>query len=96
MNITTNGNSVTERFDGGKATVAIYGEFDGATVQLQANFGGTTWVTIQNDSGENVEFTENSCKNLEIAGCNLRAVTANGGGSLDLIVLIKKIFENTR
>jgi len=94
MNIKTNGNSESIRFDGGKATVAVYGDFGGAIVTLQASFGGT-WVTIMDDLGDDIEFTKDTCRNLEIAGCNLRAVVT-GGSTINLAFLIQPIFNNPR
>lgn len=96
MNITSNGNSDPTFFSGGKLTVAIYGTFDTASVSLEANFNGDEWIPIQNDVGETVTFTSESCRNLEIAACNLRAVTSGGGGSLDLNVLFQKIYNDLR
>lgn len=83
LEISANGNSDALNLTSGTHTVQVAGTFDGATVTLQANLGNG-W----SDLGDEAQFTDAGVVNLQLSACTLRAVTADGGGSLDITVTV--------
>ena len=87
----TNASSTSTAFvyAGGEKTVAIYGDFDGGTVKIQASLaeGSSNFIYLKDNSGADLAFTEVSIFKLDIGKCQIRFIST--GHSSDLSVTIK-------
>lgn len=64
---------------GGTGTFWAWGEFDGATVALEASPDGENWFTV----GQSVSFDERGIAAFALGPCRLRAtITDAGEGTL--------------
>lgn len=74
--------------DGGEHTVVVWGaNFGGGTVTIELSpDDGTTWITLQDWSLTNVDFTANEARMIGALGqgLKLRAVLSGSAGASDV------------
>lgn len=94
MNLSADGSTPTQSWDGGLGTVAVAGTFGSGTIKLEASFdNGTTWIPV----GTDVEFTATGMGNFHLPACNLRC-TLSGATSPDidiwLVETVSRVEDN--
>lgn len=71
----TSGSSTAIEWQGGTGTFWAWGEFDGATVALEASPDGEIWFSL----GEPVSFSDKGVAAFALGPCRLRARIADAG-----------------
>lgn len=94
MDVVLTSNGSTGHFPHtGLVTFATFGTFSGATVTPETSFdGGTTWIAIEDSSGDSLEHTADRVTNIEIGTCILRATLSSAGGGTS----VRVVFNNVR
>lgn len=85
-NATANGPGTEMDVPGGDLVVVIWGNFDGATVTLEASPDNSTWITLTRTDGSAASYTVNTVDLVDriATGMQVRANLASAGGSTDL------------
>ncbi len=79
-------------YNGGERTFAIYGDWDGATVKLQASFNdGTNWIYLSDSEGAQLAFTDDAIFRINMGSCKVRFVQTGGNEAVDGTSLIVKV-----
>lgn len=93
LEFTPTATTAAQVWRGGDATVFVQaGNFNSATVKIQASYdGGTTWV----DLGADGSFTANGVSNMNLASGELRFNVA-GGTPTTPTAFVRGIFDTTR
>lgn len=83
--ITANGASSTEAWAGGKGTLTLGGEFDGASARVEfSTNSGTTWFPIEDEALDAMALQKPKAFNFELPSCDLRVFVVGAGASTDL------------
>lgn len=70
--------------DGAIKTYAVWGNFGGGTVTLQASpDNGSTWITLKKSDGSDANFTSNSIEIIDVMknGLKIRATLSGSTGA---------------
>jgi len=78
------GSSAAIDWQGGTGTFWAWGEFDGATVMLEASPDGEIWFTV----GEPVCFGERGLAAFALGPCRLRATIADAGEGTSISAVV--------
>lgn len=79
-----NGSSSPTLWQGGTGTFWAWGEFDGATVMLEASPDGENWFSV----GEPVCFTERGLAAFALGPCRLRATISDAGEATNISAVV--------
>lgn len=69
-------------YRGGETTFAIFGDFGGGSLTIEASFdGGTTWIALKKADETVLTLTENDVRLIKLGGCLIRLSMTGATGA---------------
>lgn len=79
-----NGNSNVVDWHGGTGTFWAWGDFDGATIALEASPDGENWFSV----GGTISFVEKGVAAFALGPCKLRAAVTDAGAETSISAVL--------
>jgi len=92
--ITSDGESASTSWGGGRANISVYGAFDGAWASIQySRNNGADWIDIIDGfaDGPVISFRRNGGLIADLPPCEVRAIVRQAGGSTSLTLEVEGV-----